>query len=52
MATAVTLMIERLSGVLPDWVRTKSLFSVPKKGANTKENILRNFGSAYPEGYR
>ena len=23
-----------------------------QKGRDTKENILRNFGSAHPEGYR
>ena len=32
-----------------DW---RCAVSTQQKGRNTKENVLRNFGCAYPEGYR
>jgi acetyl-CoA carboxylase carboxyl transferase subunit alpha len=35
------------------WFENRKIFVIGhQKGRNTKENLMRNFGSAHPEGYR
>ncbi len=52
MATGFSPRTVRWSAVLRSWANTASMVIGTQKGRDTKENILRNFGSAHPEGYR